>query len=156
MNRGGLILLLAIFGVGAYLLFTNGGALLGMASSALVESIATAIATAEGWYVQGSIPQQANNPGDLADPNFSLNLSGDTGQRIGSAGIVVFDSAQSGWQALYNQVNLMLSGNSGVYSPSMTIAQVGQIYSGGDPNWAANVAKALGVSTTTTLAELNA
>src|SRR5688572_30319331 len=53
---------------------------------------AQAIARAEGFYVPGSIPQRANNPGNI-------KVLGWTGPRL--ADIPVFDSVEQGWTALY-------------------------------------------------------
>lgn len=106
--------------------------------SAQVERIARAIATAEGYYVTGSLPQRYNNPG-------ALKLSGNT--------ITQFGTADEGWSALYRQVRIMLSGTSNLYSPSMTIRQVAVIYTGNDSpeSWASNVASMLGVAPSTEL-----
>jgi len=106
-----------------------------------VTPLMMAIANAEGFNVSGSIPQRANNPGDL--------VLGDIGYgTLGSGGITVFPSIDAGWAALANQINLIASGQSTAgYSPTMTIEQVGAIYSGDSTgNWANNVAAYLGVS----------
>ena len=107
-------------------------------SSNLITSLSNAIAQAEGFNVSGSIPQRQNNPGDLT-----------------SGGVIAtYPTAQDGWNALYAQVQSMFDGTSSYYNPGMTLAQVGNSYAGGDPNWANNVASALGVSPDTTLAQL--
>lgn len=36
-----------------------------MPTTGLIEAIANAIATAEGFFVAGALPQRSNNPGDL-------------------------------------------------------------------------------------------
>ena len=105
---------------------------------------AQAIANAEGFGVDGAIPTRANNPGDLA--------LGDMGYGTLGSGITVFPSLAAGIQALENQVAKMTGGTSHVYNPNMSIAQAGSIYANGDPNWGSNVAKALGLSPTDTLA----
>ena len=112
-----------------------------------VTAFANAIATAEGFFVNGSRPQRNNNPGDI--------MSGGS--------FVVYNSISDGWNALYNQVSLMFTGGSSYYNPSMTIGQVAQVYVDG-PNatgmspgataWMNNVASVLGVSPGTTLATL--
>jgi hypothetical protein len=110
----------------------------------IVQTFSNAIATAEGYFVAGSKPQRNNNPGDI--------MSG--GQ------FVVYPTAETGWQALYNQVYLMFFGGSAIYNPSMTISQVAYHYADGlhDPvgaaNWADNVAGFMGVSVDTTLQDL--
>jgi len=112
-----------------------------------VNRIGIAIAHAEGFYVNGSIPQLANNPGDLR--------LGDVGYGTLGEGITVFKDADEGWTRLFHQVERMLTGKSPYYPPTMTLAEMGMTYSGGDPNWAKNVAAALGVSENITLAELD-
>ncbi|HEV2498620.1 MAG TPA: hypothetical protein VGY31_03455 [Terriglobia bacterium] len=121
------------------------------ASSSLTSALATAIATAEGFFVGGSLPSQANNPGDLEIAGAGVGVGSNQGKTI-------FASADDGWNALYNQIDLMLTGQSSIYSPDMTISQVAQLYTGGDnaDAWANNVASQLGVTPDTTLSELQA
>lgn len=109
-----------------------------------IYNMSYAIAVAEGFYAAGSVPQQANNPGDLELGSQGYGTIG---------GKTIFASLSAGWEALYNQVYLILSGKSQYYNPSQTIAQMGLTYSGGDPNWAANVAATLSVTPDTTLAD---
>ena len=97
--------------------------------------MANAIAQAEGFNVAGSIAQRNNNPGNIGGASNS------------------YATLDEGWNALYNQINLMFSGPS-IYSPSMTLAEVGNKYANGDPNWAINVAATLGVTPDTTLTDL--
>jgi len=104
-----------------------------------------AIANAEGFNVARSIPQTANNPGDLE--------LGDIGYGTLGEGITVFGSIDDGWAALANQINLIVTGSSSHYSPNATLAQVGQTWSGSS-NWANNVAAYLGVSVNTPFASL--
>lgn len=145
--------LLVLFGVGyiAYLVFSQNTAYAETSTdqatgpippttptSNVVTNLANAIAQEEGFYVAGSIPQRQNNPGNLTV----------AGQ------ITTYPTAAAGWSALYAQVQSMFDGTSNYYNPSMSLAQVGNIYAGGDPNWAANVASILGVSTSTTLNQL--
>lgn len=116
----------------------------GAALSSTVQAIAQAIATAEGYYVgPGVIPYDRNNPGDIR---------GSDGQ------ISTYSSAADGWNALYNQINLILSGQSHNYTPDMTIAQIAQIYTGADnaSSWASTVASQLGVSVDTPISEVSA
>lgn len=105
---------------------------------------AQAIANAEGFGVDGAVPTRANNPGDLA--------IGDVGFGTTGSGITIFGSLEQGVTALQNQATKMTNGGSSVYNPNMTIAQAGSLYSNGDPNWASNVAKYLGLSPSDTLA----
>lgn len=116
--------------------------------SRAVVNIAQAIARAEGYGVAGAIPTNRFNPGDLKDPSTGV--------------IRTFDSEQAGWDALYHQVNLMVTGTSRIYNPSMTWAEVASHYDGetsidastGEPlfmQWARNVAGALGVDVNSTI-----
>ena len=107
--------------------------------------IAIAFAREEGWFVKGSIPQLCSNPGDLE--------LGDIGYGV-IKGKTVFANAILGWQALYEQINRMLSGTDPLWPPTMTLAEAGMRYSGGDPQWAINVALELGVPETATLEQL--
>jgi hypothetical protein len=110
-----------------------------------VTPLMQAIAQAEGFNVAGSIPQRANNPGDVE--------VGDVGYGTIN-GITIFASVDDGWAALANQISSMASGTNSHYPAGATLAQVGIPYSGGDPNWANNVASYLGVSTSTPFASL--
>jgi len=111
-------------------------------SDTVVDRIARAIARAEGYFVAGSLPNRLNNPGSLKDPN--------TGQ------LRAFPTVEEGWAALKQQVARMLEGTSRFYQPSMTIAQIAAIYTGGDkPDaWARIVAGELGVSPDTPLKDV--
>lgn len=125
----------------------SGGGVLQTISDSAVQAIAKAIALAEGFYVSGSIPQRANNPGDLVE--------GDIGNGTLGAGITVFATPEDGWNALYNQVSKMLNGTSHIYSPNMTIAQVAGKYTATQQTaWANNVSGSLGVSPDTTLSDI--
>jgi hypothetical protein len=110
----------------------------------IVQVFSNAIATAEGFFINGSRAQRNNNPGNI-----------EAGGQF-----VVYGSTSDGWAALYHQVYLMFFGGSAIYNPAMTIAQVAYQYADGahDPtgaaNWAANVAAAMGVTTDTTLQTL--
>jgi hypothetical protein len=146
MNEGLLLLLL----VGAYYLYSSSSGAAGGSGnfSALTVQLAQAIANAEGFNQAGSLAQTNNNPGDL-----TVDITG-TGTGTDANGFVIYGSADDGWNALYTQVQEMLSGTSGIYSPTMTIAQVGQSYANGDSNWASNVAAYMGVATSTPLNQL--
>lgn len=112
--------------------------------SSTVQAIAQAIATAEGYYVgPGVIPYDRNNPGDIR---------GSDGQ------ISTYSTPADGWNALYNQISLILSGQSHNYTPDMSISQIAQIYTGADnaSSWASTVASQLGVSVDTPISEVSA
>jgi hypothetical protein len=108
----------------------------------LVDRLAYAIARAEGYFVDGSLPQRLNNPGDLVDPT--------TGK------LRQFATPAEGWDALRRQVRAMLSGMSVWYRPDMTLLEVAQRYTGGDnpQGWAQVIAEEFGVTPNTKLGEL--
>lgn len=113
-----------------------------------IQQFAQAIANAEGFFRPGSIPQRANNPGDL-------KVSGWTGPTLGAEGIPCFDSPDEGWSRLYRQLQLIVDGRSHVYSLSMTIDQMGAKWTDTQPSsWASNVAAFLGVPTSTPLSQV--
>ena len=108
-----------------------------------LQALAQAIAAAENSPVA-----QTNNPGDLA--------LGDVGNGVfNSAGVSIFSTIEEGWNALYNELNLIVTGASKYYSPSMTIAELAQQWTGGDnaAGWAQTVAQSLGVTVNTTIAD---
>src|SRR5579862_526367 len=100
-------------------------------------ALALAIAQAEGFGIPGTKPTRQNNPGDISS----------------GGGIATFPTVDAGWAALDNQLTLIANGASSYYSPDMTLAQIGAVWANGDPNWASNVANALGVSPDTTFAD---
>ena len=109
-----------------------------MAVSNPTVSIANAIANAEGFGVPGKIPTVRHNPGNL----------------VANGQIQTFATDQDGWNALYNQVNLMISGQSAYYSPGMTWNQIAQSWTTTGPStWASNVASTLGVDPNSTLGD---
>src|SRR5271156_2042201 len=122
-----------------------------MTPDSLIQAFATAIAKAEGFYVDGSGPQRAKNPGDLTDDgdvgNGFIETSGPMGAKI-----TIYSTVEDGWAALTKKVARMLNGASHVYTLDMTLLEVGMKYAG-SAEWAANVAKQLGVDTRMTLAE---
>ena len=114
-----------------------------------IDAFANAIAQAEG-----SDPS-INNPGDLTAGDVSAsNITG----VFNSAGVVIIDTAQNGWNALYSKLGNIFSGVSSVYSPDETLSQFAETYTGGDnaAQWAQSVADSLGVSVDDTLADIQA
>lgn len=103
-----------------------------------IQQLGQAIARAEGFFVAGSIPQLAHNPGDVKVPNW-------TGATLGN-GIPVFDSDAAGWNALNHQLYLILVGQSSYYNLDMTIADMARTWTKTQADaWALNVATFLGV-----------
>ena len=112
-----------------------------MSPSRKIRRIAEAIARAEGYGVPGAIPTVRNNPGNIKDS---------------SGAIKTYPTVGDGWDALYRQVTLMLTGESRWYKPEMTIAEVARIYTGEASymDWARNVASILGVTPDTRLRDV--
>lgn len=120
------------------------GGIFGPSYSDSVIRLSQAIANAEGFNVSGSLPATNNNPG-----NLTLDVNG-TAVGTDSHGFMQYATPQDGWNALYYQVNLILSNASSLYNNAMTLAQIGNIYSPGTGSvWASNVASYLGTSTAT-------
>ena len=99
----------------------------------MASDLALAIAHAEGFGRDGTLPTRAHNPGDLA--------IGDKGHgTIGPEKITVFADDSTGWAALEAQLNLIRSGASHIYFRSMTIREMGAKWTSTDSLiWASNV-----------------
>jgi hypothetical protein len=106
------------------------------------------IALAEGFYVTGSRARRNNNPG---------NLTVDTiGKATGKDGMfAIYATAGDGWNALYKQVELILTDASNIYNSDMTLRQIGQKYTTTDQlAWSMNVANKLGIDIDTPVSTL--
>jgi hypothetical protein len=117
-----------------------------------IEDLAAAIARAEGFYVPGSIPARAHNPGNLKSPTWTYPGEYE-GQTLGT-GIAVFSSDGAGWNALKRQLMLIVEGESANYTLSMTLRQMGTVWTGNTTEggaWSNNVGLAFGVNPSTTL-----
>ena len=102
----------------------------------LIQDFSQSIASAEGYGVPNAIPTKANNPGDLELGDlFGLGVLGQ--------GITVFPDATTGWEYLYNQVGIMLSGQSSHYQVTENFTSVGATYAGDSVAWPANVVSQL-------------
>ncbi len=121
-----------------------------------IKSLALAIAHAEGYFTNGSVPQRAHNPGDIKVPNW-------TGPRTGDEGIPILASdtvdepleRAGGWWHLYHQLWLIDQSKSHVYTLDMTIEQMGAKWTDTQADdWARNVAGFLGVDVSTTLRQI--
>jgi hypothetical protein len=135
-----IIVLVLLAGIAAWWASQQGVMML-MSSEPVVNRLADAIATAEGYWSPSSLPNRLNNPGDLKDSSGNL---------------IHFDTPEDGWAALRKQVRMMLTGTSKIYRPDMTIRQVAQLYTGGDnaEGWAQTVASQFGVDPDRSLYEL--
>jgi hypothetical protein len=112
--------------------------------------VCRAIALAEGANLSGSVPDRANNPGDLSKGDeHGQAFTGYT--QLPDEYLINFATKMDGWNALRAKINNIVSGNSRVYSPSMTWAQLAAKYAGNSCAWAANVTKSLGVQTSDTI-----
>lgn len=98
----------------------------------------------------GSRSWRNKNPGNLRGVT---GLAGEVG--LDETGHIIFDTYQSGWNALVRQVRLWLTGTSKVMGLSFNLYQVFGLYAEENQRqYAEFVAKRLGVSPDTTLAEL--
>jgi len=107
----------------------------GLGATPQVQAIAQAIATAEGGLIPGTFPYRTNNPCDVF-------VGGST------TGYATMDA---GWQACYNQIGIMVGGQSSVYTPDESISSVAASWApasaGNNPSsWASTVAAQLGLS----------
>lgn len=118
----------------------------GQVPSDKVKQIAQAIAHAEGFGVAGAIPTRAHNPGDLK--------MGDIGNGAIN-GKTVFASDVDGWNALYKQIDLMVSGGSEYYQPSDSWRRIATVWVGTSDyvNWLNTVTGDLGVDSDSSLQE---
>jgi len=118
--------------------------LVGVCRVRLGSALADAIANAEGANVPGSIPNRANNPGDLKLGDIGYGtLAAAGGQQI-----TVFPSLAAGMAALEHQISLIASGQSKAgYPAGGSIADIAAVYTGGSgTSWAQNVANFLGLT----------
>lgn len=122
----------------------------GQSKQERIENLADAISRAEGFKVHGSIPQRYRNPGDLKSPR-GVKLPGQVG--IGRGGHTIFKTNRDGWNALMNQLEMVMDDRSRVYTPDMTFNQIGRRYAKNWRLWSRNVTRILGVTGNTTLAD---
>lgn len=140
---------LILFGlVGAAVILLAVGDSIDSSGSPQVQTIAQAIATAEGFFVSGSRASRDHNPGDMTQDLV--------GKGIGMDGpFVVFASDQDGWANLYAQINKWLRGESSNATAESTISDLSRFYTtDNQASWAMNVANAAGVSIDTPIGEI--
>ncbi len=107
-----------------------------------IKAVAEAFARAgEGFYVAGSVPARANNPGDLKIGDRGYGTIG---------GKTIFATPQDGWNALYRQLVLIRNGKSRNFKPTDTWREVARTWVGTADfeNWLVNVTNRLGVKST--------
>jgi hypothetical protein len=120
-----------------------------MQSNSVISKMANAIKEFEGW-VPGSRSYRNNNPGNLK----YAGQKGATGQD--ETGHAIFDTYQSGWNALMNQLKLAFSGTSLFYNPAMSLYEFfGKYAEGNSVQYAQYVAGKLGVSPDSKLSQLS-
>jgi hypothetical protein len=128
--------------------FYKSSGVLIMDQSTAIQSIAVAIAFAEGFYVPGSRASRNHNPGDLTVDTVGLGVGQD-------GPFVIYATDNDGWTALKKQVELILTNASHVYTSDMTINQIAALYTSTDSAaWAMNVASKLGVSPDTRISDI--
>lgn len=115
-----------------------------------VQTLAEAIAKAEGWGRKRAIPTRYHNPGDLKAVK-GYKYPGEAG--IGKGGHVRFRSEAEGWEALRHQIEKIVAGSSR-YNVDMTLREISKGYAGNHKVWAKNVAHNLGVEPDTYLWEI--
>jgi len=115
------------------------------------KQLAHAIAKAEGFGAsKTNLPTRLHNPGDIR-ASRGVHYPGQVG--LNKNGYVIFKNDAAGWAALEDQIDRIVAGESRFYSASSTLRQMARRYAT-SPTWVKNVAKNLGVTTGTTLAEI--
>lgn len=110
-----------------------------------IKRLAYAISVAEGYWLLGSVPNRARNPGDLKVPGW-------LGSVTGAENIPIFDNVEDGWNALYHQLQVIIDGTSHAYDLDMSIRDVGLKWTDSQrTEWAENVAVTLDLPISTPL-----
>jgi hypothetical protein len=115
-----------------------------------VQTLAKAIAKAEGCYVKGTIPNRYHNCGDLKAVR-GYRFPGQVG--VGKGGHVRFKNDAAGWAALTHQIDKIIAGDSR-YTVNMNLKEISKKYAGNWRVWSKNVAHSLGVTPSTDLWEI--
>jgi len=110
-----------------------------------VKSLADSIATQEGFFVENSIPQIRNNPGDL---DYAGQIGASKPSPAGPLpNIAVFASKALGVAALYRQLWLQVA-------EGQTVRQIVAQWAGNNPAYLANVLGWTGLPADTSVLEL--
>jgi len=113
-----------------------------------IEEMAKAIMDFEG-YSQGSVSQRNNNPGNLK----AMGQAGSVG--TDSQGHAIFDTFESGWNALVNQLKMAFEDRSNVYTSDDTLYDFfGRYAEANSKQYAEYVAARLSISPHTTLSRI--
>jgi len=144
---------LAAAGAGLYFYDKQSGGTLGVSAAVdelfdPTEALAVAIATAEGFYVDGSRPQRDHNPGDMTADII--------GKGVGMDGaFIVYATDEDGWSNLKAQIGKWFDGSSANADSSSTIGDISNFYTAdSQDSWAATVAGKLGVSVDTPISDI--
>lgn len=113
-----------------------------------LQDFAHAIARTEGFYAKGSLPNRLHNPGDIRS-RLRHAYPGQVGLYHG---YVIFKNDQSGWFALYTQIQKVIHGTSRFYTQGMTMAQIAKVYAT-SPQWPRTLCKILKITPATTFEE---
>src|SRR5271156_4775564 len=117
-----------------------------------LDSLATAVAHAEGFGARHAIPTRYHNPGDLKSAAIYRRLPGQ--KTLGKGGHIVFESDDAGWAALKDYLSKMVDGRSRRFNPDMTLAQASRVYAGNWRPWLKLVTAELNVPANVRLREL--
>src|SRR5271157_2115816 len=117
-----------------------------------LDSLATAVAHAEGFGTRHTIPTRYHNPGDLKSAAIYRKLPGQ--KSLGKGDHVVFENDAAGWAALRDYLSKMVDGRSRRFNADMTLAQASRIYAGNWRPWLKLVTQELNVPTTIKLRDL--
>jgi len=117
-----------------------------------LDSLATAVAHAEGFGTRHTIPTRYHNPGDLKSAVIYRKLPGQ--KSLGKGDHVVFENDAAGWAALKDYLSKMVDGRSRRFNADMTLAQASRIYAGNWRPWLKLVAQDLDVPTNIRLRDL--
>lgn len=91
-----------------------------------------------------NIPQRNNNPGNIKQGGMADKYA--TG--VDQYGHLIFPDTNTGFQAMQEDIQAKVSGQSQWLPANPTIAQLGKVYAE-DPNWSTSVSRILGVSPST-------
>ena len=113
-----------------------------------LEEMARAIMDFEG-YTEGSVSQRNNNPGNLKAMGQAGSIATD------NRGHAIFDSFESGWNALVNQLKMAFENRSVVYTSADSLYDFfGKYAEANSTQYAEYVAARLSVSPNSTLEKI--
>lgn len=105
---------------------------------------------AEGANKAGSLPDRANNPGDISDYFDKY------GGVVCGSHVTQFPDKATGWNALYEKWSNILSGNSCEYNPNDSWQVIAQTWASDWQDWLKNVTGILNVDPNSTPAQFMA